>query len=431
MPDEELTLREVDVRSGDGRVLHAYDVGPTGRSDELAVLWHHGTPNTGAPPEPLFDVARSLGIRWIGYDRPSYGGSSPHPGATVASAAADARQVADQLGINRFAVFGHSGGGPRALACGALLRDRVLAVVSISSAAPWSADGLDYFDGMSKGSARELRAAARGRAELEEVLAANAFDPESFIPADYAALGGTWSWFDGIVQAATASGPDGMVQDDVTAMASWGFDLQEVTAPTLIMHGTADHMVPSSHAEWLAAHCPAAELRLQQGEGHISVLGSAPSALAWLRQVATAWPDGAPLVGATAEMSRTVAETDIALFTEISGDRNPLHYDLEAAKATRFGEIVVQGGVTSAILNALAAEKLPGPGTVFLNVNWDFKAPVRPGDTITGRVEITDVRADKPITKLRTRVTRDDGVVSLEGTAVCYTVALHRSADVG
>ena len=273
-------MREVDVRSDDGRVLHAYDVGPTGRSDELAVLWHHGTPNTGAPPEPLFDVARSLGIRWIGYDRPSYGGSSPHPGATVASAAADARQVADQLGVNRFAVFGHSGGGPRALACGALLRDRVLAVVSISSPAPWPADGLDYFDGMSKGSARELRAAARGRAELEEVLAANAFDPESFIPADYAALGGTWSWFDGIVQAATASGPDGMVQDGVTAMASWGFDLQEVTAPTLIMHGTADHMVPSSHAEWLAAHCPAAELRLQQGEGHISVLGSAPSALA-------------------------------------------------------------------------------------------------------------------------------------------------------
>ena len=91
----------------------------------------------------------------------------------------------------------------------------------------------------------------------------------------------------------------------------------------------------------------------------------------------------------------------------------------------------MQGGVTSAILNALAAEKLPGPGTVFLNVNWDFKAPVRPGDTITGRVEITDVRADKPITKLRTRVTRDDGVVSLEGTAVCYTMALHRSADVG
>ena len=111
-------------------------------------------------------------------------------------------------------------------------------------------------------------------------------------------------------------------------------------------------------------------------------------------------------------------------FTEISGDRNPLHYDLEAAKASRFGEIVVQGGVTSAILNAVVAEKLPGPGTVFLNLNLDFRAPVRPGDTITGRVEVTEVRDDKPITKLRASVTRDDGVVALEGTAVCYTMAL-------
>ena len=424
-------MREVDVRTDDGRVLHAYDVGPTGRSDELVVLWHHGTPNIGAPPEPLFDAARPLGIRWIGYDRPSYGGSSPHAGATVASAAADAREVADHLGINRFAVFGHSGGGARALACGALIPSRVIAVVSISCPAPWPADGLDYFAGMSDGTARELRAAASGRTELEAVLAANEFDPKSFISADYAALDGDWSWFQGIVAAATANGPDGIVEDDVKTMAPWGFDLTTVAVPTLIMHGTADQMVPSSHSEWLAVHCPAAELRLQQGEGHISVLGSAPSALAWLRQVVTAWPDGAPVVGATAEMSRTVAETDIARFTEISGDRNPLHYDLEAAKATRFGEIVVQGGVTSAILNAVAAEQLPGPGTVFLNVNWDFKAPVRPGDTITGRVEITDVRADKPITKLRTSVTRDDGVVALEGTAVCYTMALHRNVDAG
>ena len=111
-------------------------------------------------------------------------------------------------------------------------------------------------------------------------------------------------------------------------------------------------------------------------------------------------------------------------FTEISGDRNPLHYDLDAARASRFGEIVVQGGITSAILNAVVAEQLPGPGTVFLNVNWNFTAPIRPGDTITGRVEVTDVRSDKPITTLRTTVTRDDGTVALEGTAVCYTMAI-------
>jgi len=137
-----------------------------------------------------------------------------------------------------------------------------------------------------------------------------------------------------------------------------------------------------------------------------------------------AWPNGSPKVGQIAERSRTIGPRDIALFTEISGDRNPLHYDAEAVKATKFGEIVVQGGVTSAILNAVVAEDLPGPGTVFLNVNWSFKAPARPGDTITGRVEVTDVRTDKPITKLKTTVIRGDGVVVLEGDAVCYTFTL-------
>lgn len=136
----------------------------------------------------------------------------------------------------------------------------------------------------------------------------------------------------------------------------------------------------------------------------------------------SAWPNGAPSVGETAERSRTVEREDIKRFIEISGDRNPLHYDEEAARATQFGEIVVQGGVTSAILNAVVAEEMPGPGTVFLNVDWDFTAPVRPGDTITGFVEVLDVREDKPITELDTTVTRGDGEVALEGTAVCYTM---------
>jgi acyl dehydratase len=130
--------------------------------------------------------------------------------------------------------------------------------------------------------------------------------------------------------------------------------------------------------------------------------------------------------GDRASLSRLVTPKDIELFTEISGDRNPLHYDEEAAAASRFGEIVVQGGVTSAILNAVVAEELPGPGTVFLNVNWDFKAPVRPGDTIRGEVEVVDVRTDKPITTLKTRVVRQDGTVVLDGTAVCYTMEVGR-----
>ena len=141
------------------------------------------------------------------------------------------------------------------------------------------------------------------------------------------------------------------------------------------------------------------------------------------------WPGGIPRVGQVAERSRTVDAKDIERFTEISGDRNPLHYDEAAAKASRFGEIVVQGGITSAILNAVVAEDLPGPGTVFLQVNWSFKAPVRPGDTITGRAEVVEVRTDKPITKLKTRVTRDDGTLVIDGDAVCYTMPIAKGSN--
>ncbi|MCG6926984.1 MAG: MaoC family dehydratase [Acidobacteria bacterium] len=139
---------------------------------------------------------------------------------------------------------------------------------------------------------------------------------------------------------------------------------------------------------------------------------------------ASAWPGGMPRVGEKAQRSRRIEPEYIQLFTDISGDRNPLHYDEKAAAASRFGEIVVQGGVTSAILNAVVAEDLPGPGTVFLHVDWKFTAPVRPGDTITGAVEVLEVREDKPITRLATTVTRQDDVVVLEGTAACYTMAL-------
>ncbi len=139
------------------------------------------------------------------------------------------------------------------------------------------------------------------------------------------------------------------------------------------------------------------------------------------------WPSGVPRVGQRAERTREVSARDIELFTAISGDRNPLHYDEQLASASKFGGIIVQGGVTSAILNAVVAEDLPGPGTVFLHVDWNFKAPVRPGDTITGAVEVLKARTDKPITELRTTVTRDDGTVALEGHALCYTIPLSRA----
>jgi len=134
-------------------------------------------------------------------------------------------------------------------------------------------------------------------------------------------------------------------------------------------------------------------------------------------------------VGDRARRSRTVSAHDIELFTALTGDRNPLHYDEAAAAATRFGGIVVQGGVTSGLLNAVVAHDLPGPGTVFLHTDWSYRAPVRPGDTITAEVEVLEVRHDKPITRLRTTVTDQRGVVVLDGTALVWTEPLPSGPD--
>jgi acyl dehydratase len=128
-----------------------------------------------------------------------------------------------------------------------------------------------------------------------------------------------------------------------------------------------------------------------------------------------------PTVGEKASRTRRVRAEDIDLFTELTGDRNPLHYDEAAAERSRFGRIIVQGGVTSGLLNAVVAEDLPGPGSVFLHVNWSFKAPVAPGDEITAEVEVLEAREDKPITTLRTTITNQEGTVVLDGTALVWT----------
>ncbi len=273
-------VTETDLKLSDGRKLHIYDIGP---ENTLAVFWHHGTPNIGAPPEPLFAAAARLGIRWVSYDRPGYGGSTPDPGRNVASAAADVSRIADALGIDRFAVMGHSGGSPHALACGALLPERVLGVVAASGLAPIDAEGLDWFTGMAASGAAELRAAVQGRAALEAYLESTEFDPEIFTPADHAALSGPWSWLNGVVGPAMDAGPDGFLDDDLAYVAPWGFDPAQVTAPVLLLHGSRDRVVPSSHSEWLSHGCPSAELRLCQDDGHISVLSSGASALEWLQ----------------------------------------------------------------------------------------------------------------------------------------------------
>jgi pimeloyl-ACP methyl ester carboxylesterase len=212
-------VTETDLELRDGRTLHVYDTLADGADARLTVFWHHGTPNVGPPPEPLFPAAARRGIRWVSYDRPGYGGSTPHPGRDVTAAAADVTSVADALGIGEFAAMGHSGGSMSALACGALLPQRVLGLVCVGR--------------------------TRRRPGLE-------------------------------------GGLGGMVDDDLAYVAPSGFDPAQVRAPVLLLHGGQDRVAPSSHARWLATRIPSAELWLRPDDGHISVLRSAEAALDWL-----------------------------------------------------------------------------------------------------------------------------------------------------
>ncbi len=271
-------IREFDIELADGRSLHAYEAG----SGPLAMVWHHGTPNIGSPPEPLFEDAERLGIRWLGYDRPGYGGSTPLPDRDVASAAADVAALADAADVERFVVMGHSGGAMHALACAALLPERVGAVVAASTLAPYSADGLDWFAGMAAPGIAALRAAAEGRAAKERYEASATDDMSGFTPADQAALAGEWSWFMKVVGPALRGGPGGLIDDDLAYVNPWGFDPADVQQPVLLVHGAEDRIAPVAHARWLASRLPSAELRVIPDAGHVSVLSNAPVALEWL-----------------------------------------------------------------------------------------------------------------------------------------------------
>ena len=173
-------VTKLDLQLTDARRLVAYDAGTTGASDELAVIWHHGSPQTGALLEPLVAAAAARNIRLVSYARPSYGGSSPKRGRDVASAAADVAQVADALEIDRFGVMGASGGGPHALACAAFLPDRVIGAVALASPAPFT-DSFDWYAGMVSPDA--LRAATAGREARERYAEKDEFDPRRNVEA--------------------------------------------------------------------------------------------------------------------------------------------------------------------------------------------------------------------------------------------------------
>lgn len=271
-----------DLQLADGRMLRVRDTGDGAGPDAVTLLWHHGSPQTGALLEPLVSAAAARGIRLIAYGRPSYGGSSPHPGRDVASAAGNVRQIVDALGVARFAVMGASGGGPHALACAALLPDRVAGAVCLAGLAPFT-DAFDWYAGMASDGG--LRAAVEGRAARERYAASEVFDPGVFTATDWAALKGAWSSLGADAERAGAAGPHGLIDDDVAFVTPWGFDVGQIVTPVLLVQGGQDRVVPPAHAERLLRTCPSAELWLRPNDGHISVLDAVPVAMDWLRGV--------------------------------------------------------------------------------------------------------------------------------------------------
>ena len=266
-----------DVRQDDGRVLRAYDTGPAAAAP--ALIWHTGSPQTGALLDPLVAAAAQRGIRLVSYARPSYGPSTPAPGRDVAAAAADVARIADALGIARFMTMGASGGGPHALACAAVLGRRVTGVATLAGLAPFT-DEYDWFAGMAAPGG--LRAAREGREARARFAEVEEFDRQAFTEADWAALAGDWASLATDAGRAVTAGSDGLIDDDVAFAAPWGFALEDVAAPVLVVQGGQDRVVPPIHARALVAGCPQAELWVRPDDGHVSVLDACPAAMDWL-----------------------------------------------------------------------------------------------------------------------------------------------------
>ena len=265
-------MRAMEVTTAGGRLLVVHDSGDAGRP----LLWQHGSPQTGALLAPVLDAARARGLRLLSYGRPGYGGSTGQPGRRVASAAEDVRAVLDALGLDRILTAGASGGGPHALACAALLPDRVDGVAVLASPAPFDGHPA-WFDGMAApGGLASARDGREARARFAET---DAFDPESFVAADYAALENEWGALGEDVARAEEWGDGGLIDDDVAFAAPWGVDLAAIRCPVVLVQGGLDRVIPPHHARRLRALLPSAELLEHADDGHVSVLRHLPEAL--------------------------------------------------------------------------------------------------------------------------------------------------------
>ena len=270
----------VDTR--DGRRLA---VDEDGDAAGIPVLVHNGTPNSRLLYKHHVADAAVRGIRLISYDRPGYGGSSAAPGRTVAHCAGDVRAICAALKIDRLLTWGISGGGPHVLATAALLPDLVVAAASLASLAPYGAEGLDYYQGMGQLNADDIRlyfsdkAAARAKVDTdrEQMLAATPDEIATMLQSllsgpDAAVLSGDLAeYLEESTQSGLAPGGEGWWEDGCAHLEAWGFDLDAISIPVLLLHGEQDQFVPFGHGVWLAEHVPGVEARLTADDGHLTL----------------------------------------------------------------------------------------------------------------------------------------------------------------
>jgi len=272
----------MEVQAPDGRKLVVEVAGP---ADGDVVLYHTGTPSAGSLFEPLLDAGAERGLRHVCYSRPGYAGSDRESGRTIADCARDVAVIADALEVERFYTAGQSGGGPHALACGALLADRVLAVATTASPAPYAVDGLDWLAGMGEENVQEVAAYEEGEeflqafieAEAEKLRAVAADDilealGDLVSAPDRAVLTGAFAESQAAsLHTALSNGIWGWFDDDQAMLGDWGFDLGAIDVPVTIWQGEEDRMVPFAHGEWLAENVHGAKAQLIAGEGHYSL----------------------------------------------------------------------------------------------------------------------------------------------------------------
>ena len=270
------------IQAPDGRQLEVVSSGPEhGR----CFLFHGGTPTAAGVFQPMVDALAERDLRFVTFSRPGYAGSSPMAGRAVGDVATDVQAILDALKIERFFCAGQSGGGPHALACAALLPDRVIATATLSGVAPWPADGLDWLAGMGPENLEEFEASRKGLAVLDPLLEREAAHLRDVQPAavaaalgglvsdvDKAALTGAFAEFMAdTFNRAVSTGIVGWRDDDIAFVSHWGFDLPSIQTPVAIWQGGEDRMVPMAHGSWLAAHIPGAEQHLLPAEGHLSL----------------------------------------------------------------------------------------------------------------------------------------------------------------